>query len=75
MTADAGYCSADNLAGAAAVNAATGTGFYIATGRSKHDSPLPDQQRGQIRNDAIPRQRMARKLTTKKGRPPTAGGR
>ena len=68
MLADAGYCSADNLDQAAGVSADTGTEFFIATGRTKHDDPLPASPRGRIRKDATPRQRMARKLTTKKGR-------
>ncbi|WP_148236706.1 IS1182 family transposase [Intrasporangium calvum] len=68
MVADAGYCSADNLAQAAAVTAATGTEFFIATGRSKHDAPIPTSPRGRIPTAASPRERMARKLTTKKGR-------
>ena len=68
VLADAGYCSADNLAQAATVSAASGTEFFIATGRSKHDAPLPASPRGRIRKDATPRERMARKLTTRKGR-------
>ena len=68
MLADAGYCSADNLEQAATVSAASGTEFFIATGRSKHDVPLPAAPRGRIRKDATPRERMARKLTTKRGR-------
>ena len=68
VLADAGYCSADNLAQATTVSAASGTEFFIATGRSKHDAPLPASPRGRIRKDATPRERMARKLTTNKGR-------
>ena len=68
VLADAGYCSAENLAQAATVSAASGTEFFIATGRSKHDAPLPASPRGRIRKDATPRERMARKLTTRKGR-------
>ena len=68
MLADAGYCSEENLVEAAAVTASTGTEFFIATGRTKHDDPLPASPRGRIPKDATPRQRMARKLTTKKGR-------
>jgi transposase len=68
MLADAGYCSEDNLTQAAAVTASTGTEFFIATGRTKHDDPLPASPRGRIPKDATPRQRMARKLTTKNGR-------
>jgi hypothetical protein len=68
VLADAGYCSAENLEQAATLGAASGTEFFIATGRSSHDAPIPAAPRGRIRKDATPRERMARKLTTKKGR-------
>lgn len=68
VIADAGYCSADNLEQAATLSAAVGTEFFIATGRSKHDAPLPACPRGRIPATATLRERMARKLTTKKGR-------
>jgi transposase len=68
VLADAGYCSAENLEQAATLGAASGTEFFIATGRTSHDAPLPASPRGRIRKDATPRERMARKLTTKKGR-------
>lgn len=68
VLADAGYCSAENLEQAARLSAASGTEFFIATGRSKHDAPIPAAPRGRIRKDATARERMARKLTTKKGR-------
>jgi len=68
VLADAGYCSEDNLNQATAVTASTGIEFFIATGRTKHDDPLPSAPRGRIPKAATPRQRMARKLTTKKGR-------
>jgi len=68
MLADAGYCSEDNLTRAAEVTASSGTEFFIATGRTKHDDPIPASPRGPIPKDATPRQRMARKLTTKRGR-------
>ena len=67
VLADAGYCSADNLAQAAELSAATGTEFFIATGRTKHDDPTPTAPRGRIPTDATARQRMARKLKTNKG--------
>lgn len=41
---------------------------YIATGRLKHNEQVPPAPRGRIPNDATPKQRMARKLRTKKGR-------
>lgn len=68
LVADAGYCSADNLDRSDQVTASTGTEFFIATGRTKHDDPIPASPRGRIPSAATPRQRMARKLTTKKGR-------
>ena len=67
VLADAGYCSADNLAQAAEMSATTGTEFFIATGRTKHDDPTPTAPRGRIPTDATARQRMARKLKTNKG--------
>jgi transposase len=68
LLADAGYCSEDNLTEASEITASTGTEFFIATGRSKHDDPIPASPRGRIPKSATSRQRMARKLTTKKGR-------
>lgn len=68
MLTDAGYCSADNLQAAAELAAETGTEFFIATGRQKHDDPDQVAPRGPIPNSATPKQRMARKLATKKGR-------
>ena len=68
LLADAGYCSAQNLDKAAEVSEQTGTEFFIATGRRKHDEPAPPAPRGRIPKDATAKQRMARKLTTKPGR-------
>lgn len=68
VLADAGYCSADNLEAAAQVTDRSGTEFFIATGRLKHDAPIPASPRGRIPKNATPRERMARKLRTKKGR-------
>jgi transposase len=68
VIADAGYCSEENLEQAAGLGEQTGTQFFIATGRSKHDDPIPTSPRGRIPNSATLKQRMARKLTTKKGR-------
>jgi hypothetical protein len=64
MSADAGYLSAENIA----TTAVHGLDAHIATGRQKHSDPPPLSPRGRIPNDATPRQRMARKLKTKKGR-------
>ncbi len=68
LLADAGYCSEDNLHQAAGVSAETGTEFFIAPGRAKHDDPAPVAPRGPIPKDAGAKQRMARKLKTKRGR-------
>lgn len=67
VLADAGYCSEDNLAQTAEVSAQTGTEFFIATGRDKHDDPAPVARRGPVPKSATPKQRMARKLKTKRG--------
>lgn len=68
MLADAGYCSEDNLQQATAIGAETGTEFFIAPGRAKHDDPAPVAPRGPIPKNATAKQRMARKLKTKRGR-------
>lgn len=64
MSADAGYLSAENIA----TTTAHGLDAHIATGRQKHSDPPPLSPRGRIPKDATPRQLMARKLKTKKGR-------
>jgi transposase len=64
LTADAGYFSEDNVA----TTAEHGLDAHIATGRHKHSDPPPIAPRGPIPKGATPRQRMARKLKTKKGR-------
>ncbi len=68
VLADAGYCSEENLQQGAGVGAQTGTEFFIATGRAKHDDPAPVAPRGPVPNGATAKQRMARKLATKRGR-------
>jgi transposase len=68
VLADAGYCSADNLDRAAQFTAEEGADFFIATGRRGRDDPAPAAPRGRIPKDATDKQRMARKLSTKKGR-------
>lgn len=64
LTADGGYFSEEN------VNTCEQHQLdpYIATGRFKHSEPQPPAPRGPIPNDATPKQRMARKTRTKKGR-------
>ena len=64
VLADAGYCSEDNLAKAADSE----TDMLIATGRLKHAERVPDAPRGPVPQDATNRERMARRLRTKKGR-------
>ncbi len=69
-TIDAGYCSSDNLEHAHRIETATegGTEFFIATGRLKHGEQVPVAPRGRIRANATLRERMGRKLKTKKGK-------
>lgn len=64
LLADAGYFSADN------VKACTEAGIdpLIATGRQKHGEQPPAASRGRIPKGLTPKQRMTRKLRTKKGR-------
>ena len=64
LTADGGYFSDENVK----TCERHGLDPYIATGRFTHDEPQPPAPRGPIPNDATPKQRMARKTRTKKGR-------
>ena len=64
LLGDAGYFSEDNVR----ITAEHGLDPYIATGRFKHSEPPPPAPRGPIPKDATPKQRMARKTRTKKGR-------
>jgi transposase len=64
VLADAGYCSEDNLQTAAD----TQINVLVATGRLKHNERVADVPRGPIPKDATARERMARRLRTKKGR-------
>jgi transposase len=68
VLADAGYCSADNLDAAAQFTDVHGSEFFIATGRRSHDDPEPVAPRGPIPKAATFKQRMARTLTTKRGK-------
>jgi len=69
-TIDAGYCSTENLEHVRQIEAANGgsTEFFIATGRAKHGEKVPEAPRGRIPANATAKERMARKLKTKKGR-------
>ncbi len=64
LTADAGYFSEDNVR----ITSQHGLDAHIATGRFKHSEPPPPAPRGPVPKTATPKQRMARKLRTKKGR-------
>jgi len=68
VLADAGCCSATNLDYTQPVETATGgtTEFFIATGRLKHVECVPDFPGGRIPADATLRERMARKVKTRK---------
>lgn len=62
--ADAGYFSEDNVKAAGQ----RATDPLIATGRLKHGEEIPSAPRGRIPKDSTPKQRMARKLKTKKAK-------
>ena len=64
LSADAGYFSEDNVR----ITSAHGLDPHIATGRFKHTEPQPPAPRGPLPRDATGKQRIARKLRTKKGR-------
>jgi len=64
LSADAGYFSEDNVR----ITSEHGLDPHIATGRFKHTEPQPPAPRGRIPKNATAKQRMARKLKTKKGR-------
>ena len=64
LAADAGYFSETNIR----ITAEHGLDPHIATARFKHTEPPPPPPRGRIATNATPKQRMARKLKTKKGR-------
>ena len=64
ITADSGYLSEAN----AKLLASFGIDAYIATGKEKHNRPLPLAPRGRIPKDATTVERMQRKLRTVKGR-------
>ena len=64
LRADAGYASDDNLAHLEG----RGIDAYVATGRDRHGAKAPQAPRGRIPAGLSRRERMARKLTTKRGR-------
>lgn len=63
LTADAGYFSEENVR----ITTEHGLDPHIATGRFKHSEPPAPAPRGPIPKHATPKQRMARKLKTRKG--------
>ena len=64
LLADAGYASDDNLAHLEE----RGIDAYVATRRDRHGAKAPAAPRGRIPARLSRRERMARKLTTKRGR-------
>ena len=66
FTADAGYFSKDNVDSLEANDRIEEA--YIATGRLKHHEQVPDAPKGRPPKNLTPKEKMARKLRTKKGR-------
>lgn len=64
FSSDSGYFSEDN----ATWLEGQGIDGYIATGRLKHNEQVPPRPRGRPPNGLTVKERMARKLRTKKGR-------
>jgi len=62
--ADAGYFSEENVK----TIESAGMNPFIATQRLKHHETIPDAPKGRTPKDLSPKQRMARKQRTKKGR-------
>ena len=66
FTADAGYFSEENM-DAVDSNARIDDAF-IATGRQKHNDPIPECPKGRPPKDLTAKEKMARRNRTKKGR-------
>lgn len=66
FTADAGYFSEENME-AVDSNERIDDAF-IATGRQKHNDPVPDSPKGRTPKNLTAKQKMARRNRTKKGR-------
>jgi transposase len=64
VSSDSGYYSDDNVE----YLESEGIDGYIATGRQKHREKVQPVPRGRIPQDATPKERMGRKVRTKKGR-------
>ena len=64
VSSDSGYYSDKNVAYLESEE----IDGYVATGRQKHSEKIPHAPRGRIAKNATPKDRMARKVRTKKGR-------
>jgi len=64
LTADSGYFNQNHIERLQS----EGIDTYIATKKHKHGDPIPECPRGPIPRSATPKDRMARKLLTIKGR-------
>lgn len=64
LLTDAGYCSEENLEAAEGLN----PDVLCATGRQRHGEKFQKTPRGPIPKNATRREKMARRLRTKKGR-------
>lgn len=64
LITDAGYCSEDNLEAAEDLN----PDVLCATGRERHGEKFQKTPRGPVPKNATRREKMARRLRTKKGR-------
>ena len=63
VLADSGYCSEENLRKAAKKK----VDLYVATGKQKHNQPVPSSPRGRIPKSATLVEQMKRKLMSKAG--------
>jgi hypothetical protein len=66
FSADTGYFSEENMREVDANKRIDEA--YIATGRQKHNEPVPPSPVGRPPNDMTPKEQMARRNRTKKGR-------
>lgn len=66
LLADAGYFSEDNVATCESHDRIKET--YFATGRMKHNEKIPASPKGRPPKGQTPKQKMARKLRTKRGK-------
>lgn len=66
FTADAGYFSEENMESLDSNDRIDEA--FVATGRQKHNEPPPPSPRGRPRKDETPKQKMARRNRTKRGR-------